>query len=165
MIFREFNSLKIHLLIILKRMVLKLKKPLKVLSTAGLATVFATSALVPVAAAEQPVEQNLEVTEYAVVKDGKILTVSVEAYGDYLVESDVEEVQAYGVDGKYFNVEDFGDFLVEYGTVEATVEALEKAGKALTEEVVDGEIIDGEIVAKDEQPEDRLNETFFYNVA
>lgn len=147
-----------------------MKKPLKVLSAGALATVFAASALTPVAAAT--VEDN-KVDQYVlqdvVFHDGdKLAKIPFSLYTKELAFKTIDDQVAYVMypNGEMYDLALYTKELAfNNNDAKATYEALKD--NAIEEEVYEGYIDDkGKVRAKaDEQPEDRLNETFFYNAA
>ena len=128
----------------------------------------AVSSLVPaaVASADDKQTSQYEVAELVFETDGKLAKVDI---ADYL-----EEVGfGFKDDAKYViypNGEAYAvsDYLEEFGFVGDDLKQVYenlKANGATDEKIYQGYFEDGKIVIKDEQPEDRLNETFFYNVA
>lgn len=134
-----------------------------------MAALFTASTLVPVATVSADVPAAKEVKN-AVFVDGKgnILTLDILDYADeFIFLKDIvksEQFQYVQADnGLFYDLLDYAD---EFGTngkdVAAAFAALDPIDLADAKE---GKVEDGLVVAKDEQPEDRLNETFFYNVA
>ena len=150
-----------------------MKKPLKVLSSAALATVFTASTLVPVAAAEAKVPVEATQLEDITLKteDGKLAYISYEEYAEALTAKivSVKGITHIGAaDGSRYSYEDFSEALSAAKNVEKALELLYKSGSQDNDaEIYEGFFDeDNKLQAKvDEQPEDRLNETFFYNVA
>lgn len=145
-----------------------MNKPFKVLSATSLATVMAASALIPVASVSANEIQELDVAEFAIVKDGKILKVSADEYNEtLLIQGFAEEATAFGLtNDKYYEANDYNEALLILGTEEEALADLDNSDLELDLPTVDAYLDEeGYFQAKDEQPEDRLNETFFYNVA
>jgi len=149
-----------------------MSKPLKVLSTAALASVFAASALVPTAVVEaaEPQETVAAKTIENVIfktKDGQLAYISLDLYMK-AHSTIITEGPTYikGDNEVYYDLEDYMKAFSAGKDLEKTLAILHSKDKGLAiDKVVEGKITDKEVVAKDEQPEDRLNETFFYNVA
>ena len=120
--------------------VLNLKEPLKVLSTAGLATVFAASSIIPVAAVEAPAEK-VTFEEVVLVHEDKPFELFKRDYFDY---------KGMFGDETVFQELDADDLAITFDKV-GYVEINEETGEVK--------------YIWDDQSEDRLNETFFYNVA
>jgi len=146
------------------------KKPFKVMSAAGMIAVMASSTITPVMAAENPVSQG-SIAEYAIIQNDQILKVSVNDYDEALMELEdkVTKVQVYITNtGKAYLVKDFDEALMEAnGNVSDAIKMLaeDEESLELTYAQKDSYINDDGKFVYDEQPEDRLNETFFYNFA
>lgn len=139
----------------------------KVVKT-SLAAVLVASAIVPAATAEAAQTQNVQ--DFVVSKDGKNLTVNTTLFNEAIVEgmikgNDVTFIKS--TNGKIYSKTNFDEALVEAnGNVEAALVMLEKANLEVELTTVEGEFnTNGELVAKDETPEEKVNETFFYNLA
>lgn len=143
-----------------------MKKPLKVLSSTALAAALMSSSLVPAAvmAAEDQQEVNLDAV--VLENDGKFYTAELESYVEASTEQFSMSEKFVQVGEKYFTVEDFIEAQVEAGNLDDTAKLLQDSYKPVSVNI-DGKLIaeDGKWIYQDEQPEDRLNETFFYNVA
>ena len=147
-----------------------MKKPLKVLSATALASVMMAGTLVPVAAAATPEQNNQYKIENIVFKDGENLAyLSVADYNMSVALNEVNDTVAYVTypDGSTYPLEDYNMSYVLSETAEDVKKDLEENSQAVEDKIYEGYIDDnGKVRAKvDEQPEDRLNETFFYNVA
>lgn len=149
-----------------------MKKPIKVLSAASLAAVFTATAIVPVAA--QAAEQPVNLTEQVILEvEGKLVAVSLQDFKDAkTVELDWaknENIKSVVTsEGEVYKLKDFKDAktVAENDPVK-TLEILQDEKLQQDTEYSEAEVSeeDGSLIIADEQPEDRLNETFFYNVA
>jgi len=148
-----------------------MKKPLKVLSATALASVMAVSTLTPVAAAEQPSkEANYEIKEFIFVDGEKLAKLSIDEYGLAHMLSEVKDEIKYITynDDKTYTLDDYAlEYMLNGQDAEAAKAELDSSYEAVSQKIYEGYIDeDGKVRVKaDEQPEDRLNETFFYNVA
>ncbi|KFL42825.1 hypothetical protein CH76_10270 [Lysinibacillus sp. BF-4] len=142
-------------------------KPFKTLSTAALAAVFASSALVPVASAEAPAAAA-SVEKVVVEQDGKLIEITQKEYIDLFLAGKEPKVKFITLnDEKTYTVEQYTDaFLSNSLDNDKALEQLSEKATAVTpENVLPGKVNeDGQIVA-DETPEEKVNETFFYNLA
>lgn len=144
-----------------------MKKPLKVLSSSALVAALAVSSLTPVAVSANETTANYTVQD-VVFQDGDMLAkILLTDYSEALVFGDVSDDPVHVIypNGNMYKLEDYTEELTFSDDPQAVYEAL--AGKEVKQDVYEGYIDeDGKVKAKvDEQPEDRLNETFFYNVA
>ncbi|CEA01895.1 hypothetical protein BN1050_01061 [Metalysinibacillus saudimassiliensis] len=146
-------------------------KKIKKFGATTLAAVLASSALVPAALAADPVQQQ-QVDEVVIVKDGKNITVTLDKYeaalrAEIFTGSEVK----YVVSGeKIYKLTDYETALrsSDNNTPEEAIALLSKNDDKYAQknlQTVEGEIKNGELVAKDETPEEKVNETFFYNLA
>lgn len=151
-----------------------MKKPFKVLSAMSLAGVFAASSIVPVAAAEA--EVNMTIEKVYLENDSKLYEAQYEDYNDASLDGVNFSEVAISVADDVYSLEDFNE-----ASMEAEAEGDTSLANILTilldrdyyEPLKDFEVngtfdyIEDEDQWGyiDEQPEDRLNETFFYNVA
>ena len=147
-----------------------MKKPLKVLSSTALAAVFTATSLVPVAAASETAESvtfDLVVLE----KDGNYYEIDKsEYYAEKLLGTEFAPFKIVkSSEGKYYKKDDFYSYKLITSTITEAFQELDVDKKALDLGKTGKVVIDektGEVsYVLDEQPEDRLNETFFYNVA
>lgn len=144
----------------MKRCIKKMKKNLKVLSTASLAAVLASSTLVPTAVAAAEDNSALVLDKVIVEKNGENLSLPVALFSDAIIEgllsgSDLSYVQT--ADGTIYTNEAFSDALIETGGNLTEAFALLKEANLAVEDlkVSEGEFNDkGELVSKDgeEQP-------------
>ena len=143
-----------------------MKKPFKTLSSATLAAVFAASAIVPVASAEAAT--NKQIDEVVFSKDKELISLTAVEYNDafeagLLANDTISHIK---VGDKYFTAEQFNDAFEAQSNLEEAIKLLEeKATPAELKDVTQGTIKDGQLVGKDETPEEKVNETFFYNLA
>jgi len=145
-----------------------MKKPMKTLSTAALATLFATTAIVPVAAADTPAEAQYEIEHVVLDNEGKNYTVSLADFNEAVGENVEMKVAHVKVNGKYYTLADFNEAVGESDSLEEALKSLEESYDEVDLNVdgtFDFDEETGDWVYQDAQPEDRLNETFFYNVA
>lgn len=144
-----------------------MKKANKKVFATSMAAVLAASAIVPVASAEAA--ESINVDQFVVLKDGKNITLDKAIFEDALVEGIVstDEVKyVKGTDSKVYDMALFNDFLVEAdGNIDEAFKLLSKTSNSVDVPTVEGAIVDGELVANDETPEEKVNETFFYNLA
>lgn len=147
-----------------------MRKPFKVMTTTSMVAALAATSLVPVAVSadvkEDTVAKNIENTVFSY--DGKEnLEIS---FTDYRQASSAGLLDSKGLtyikgdNGKYYL---FSDYRQAYNFTENVEETFKILEPVELKNVKAGEIDTDskKVVAKDEQPEDRLNETFFYNVA
>ena len=137
------------------------------MSTASLAAVFAASAIVPVASAEAA--QALDIEKVVFTQDGNLVTLTYEDYLEALeagvLKSELTHVQA--TDGKVYSYENYVEALeVSKNDPAAALGLLNKSGDEIKNpKLSEGQVDkDGNVVA-DETPEEKVNETFFYNLA
>lgn len=148
-----------------------MNKPYNVISKAAMIAAISASTIVPVAvSAAETTTVDLEMV--LLEKDGNYFEISLR---EYLSESSfgtkfepVKLVQS--TEGKYYYLTDYLSYKsFVNGEIEATFEDLEEDEKAIELEKIGKVVIDQETgdvsYVLDEQPEDRLNETFFYNFA
>ena len=149
-----------------------MKKPIKVLSAASLAAVFSATAIVPVAA--QAAEQPVNLTEQVILEvEGKLVAVSLQDFKaaktaklDWAKNENIKSVVTS--EGEVYKLEDFkAAKTAAKGDPVKTLEILQDEKLQQDTEYSEAEVSeeDGSLIIADEQPEDRLNETFFYNVA
>lgn len=146
-------------------------KQLKKIAKYSMAAALATSALVPSAVAfaadEKAVAKDIS---YVVVKNEQgLIKLNLSEYSSALAFDEIKDT-----DIQYI-VADNGDIftLAAYAAELAFANSPEEALKSLTDQnaaqdvaVKDGSISeDGKAVAEDETPEEKVNETFFYNLA
>lgn len=147
---------------------INLKKPFNTLSKSAFAAVIASSALVPVAAqaaeATQPIEGVVVKTA-----DGQFASLSFEKYQEALavgILSAKDITHVVGNDNKNYTMEKYQEALAITGNLTAAMEKLEEVNaEDKDSKVLEGEIKDGKVVVADETPEEKVNETFFYNLA
>ena len=145
---------------------LRMKKPLNVLSKSAMAAVLASSALVPVAV--QAAEAPVSVDKILVEKDGKIFELSYDVFNELTGEGHEFKIVNVVVNNKTFKVEDFNEAFGESETLAeatATLDAEELYHPVKVD--VAGNVTAGENGPQfnDETPEEKVNETFFYNLA
>lgn len=147
-----------------------MKKPFKVLTSSALAATLAVSAITPaIVLADENAEEY--VVQDVVFLDGdKLAEIPFEDYSTALEFEEINDEVMFVryPNGKTFKFEDYStefDF-ADYNP-EETYKSLLANSEELTDKIYEGYIDeDGKVRVKaDEQPEDRLNETFFYNVA
>lgn len=136
-----------------------------------MAAVLASSALVPTMVAQAADTQAVNVKEVVFEYQGKLLQLPLVEYLDAesLGELDGTQAVKYIKDnkGNAYNLIDYLDaYALNDNNVEAAFKELETEKKEVTldQEVTDGKIVDGKVVG-DETPEEKVNETFFYNLA
>ena len=146
-----------------------MKKPLNVLSKTALAAVFASSAIIPTAvqAAETPVEYTLN--EVVLEKSDKLYVAELPDYLEANTEG-FEMFPAYVKAGdKYYKMANYVEAAVEVNNnMTEAASMLNKYYDPVELEfngVLDVNEDGWYFKDHDEQPEDRLNETFFYNFA
>ena len=142
-------------------------KPFKTLSTAALAAVFASSALVPVASAEAPAEA-IAVEKVIVEQEGKLIEITMSEYVNLFLSGKEPTVKFITLnDEKTYTVEQYADaFLANSLDNEKALEQLaEKATPTTPENVLPGKVDENNQIVADETPEEKVNETFFYNLA
>ena len=139
----------------------------KIMKT-SLAAVLAASAIVPVASAEAA--QQFTFDKVVVAKDGKNLEISFDLFnellGDVVSTADLRYVTDNA--GNHYDLALFNEYLSEYdGDFDKTITALAEAKLAVTDVTVQEGVVNdkGELVGKGETPEEKVNETFFYNLA
>lgn len=149
-----------------------MKKPYKVLSTAALATVFASSALVPVIAQAEETQIQAAIDSVLVEKDGKVFELDFFLFNELVGEGETFDIKYVKAGGKTFTPAQFNEAFGEASTISEVADLLANAGLyEPTEVTVDGTVEineNGELVfteTPDETPEENLNETFFYNLA
>lgn len=143
-----------------------MKKPLKVLSSTALAAALMSSSLVPAAVMAAEDQQQVSLDAVVLENDGKLYTAELGNYIEASTEQFSMSEKYVQVGDKYFTVEDFIEAQVEAGSLDETAKLLQDSYKPVSLDIA-GQFIaeDGNWIYQDEQPEDRLNETFFYNVA
>lgn len=146
-----------------------MNKPFKTLSTAALAAVFASSALVPVASAEVAPAQAASLSKIIVEYNGQNVALTVSDYSDLLDAGKINPATVKYVElstGDKYTLDAYSEALDALSNVEDTAEYLaEKGTPSEVKDVKDGTIKDGEIQVEDGTPEEKVNETFFYNLA
>ena len=150
---------------------LELKKPIKVLSSTALASVLAATTLVPVVSAEAPQDVPADakiLADVLVEVDGKVLSLDLRTYQSALSQNYVSSKQIKYVRAKEGSTYPLRAYQSARGQTNSIPEALEylylKGFQVDLKDIPNGIVEDGKIIP-DEQPEDRLNETFFYNAA
>jgi len=150
-----------------------MKKPFNVLSKASMIAAITASSIIPVAVSAAEVEQQAVDLEMVLLeKDGKYFEISVEEYlSEKSFGTGFEPVKlVQSSEGKYYKLDDYLSYKAFInGEITETFADLDEDNKEVVLERVGKVVIDektGEVsYVLDEQPEDRLNETFFYNVA
>ena len=139
------------------------------LTKGTMAAVIAASAVVPVAAQAAEAEQSIKDVALK-TEDGKIAKLSLEVYkkalaGKAIKTEDVTHVIANN--GKAYPMEAYKKALAgAKGDTNLALETLEKKeANDTTTSIFEGEIKNGKLVAKDGTSEEKVNETFFYNLA
>lgn len=136
-----------------------------------MAAVLASSALIPTAvSAAEDVKEATEINKVVFSYDGgkTFLEMTFEDYRDAYNAGVIKTeglTLIQGNDGKYYSFEDYRD---AYNAFKDTKEALAALEEVDSVDVQEGELDPetGQLVGdKDEQPEDRLNETLIYNFA
>lgn len=143
-----------------------MKKPFNVLSKTTMAAFLATSALVPAAVAHA--EESVNIEEIIVAHEGKIYSVSFEDFNEMMDEDASFEILQVKFGGKYYSFEDFSSAIDETTSLTETKNLLEEYEYDFSEEYpVDGVVENNGQGPefKDETPEEKVNETFFYNLA
>lgn len=131
------------------------------------AAVLAASAIVPVAATAAPAQaQEIDYVIFT-TDSGKLASLPMEDYdlalGAGIVAVEPTHVQL--TDGSVYDMDDFNLALGATNNLEEAIALLIENGSKVTSEVKPGEINDGKVVIGDETPEEKVNETFFYNLA
>lgn len=146
-------------------------KQLKKIAKYSMAAALASSALVPsaVALAADEKEVATDISFVVVKNEQGLIKLDLEAYNAALAFDEIKDTDVQYV------VADNGDIftLDAYNAELAFADSPAEALKTLTENnaakdivVKDGKISeDGKAVAEDETPEEKVNETFFYNLA
>lgn len=144
-------------------------KPYKVLSKASMAAVIAASAIVPAATASAADVQK-EVEYVVFEKDGQLLKLTLDDYAvAYTLGKINKTEQVKYVQDTKGTVYLLDDYAVAYTLtnkdVDKAFDRLAKENKEVkVDNVADGKIVDGKVVG-DETSEEKVNETFFYNLA
>lgn len=147
-----------------------MKKPFKVMSGISMAALFTVSSIVPVAASENP-QEAVVLENFVLEKDGNYYSINPNQYTDFktLGVDFAPLVLAQSNEGKLAKINDYSDYKTLTSTVDEAFKELEKANLTFEVEKIGKVVVDestGNVeYILDEQPEDRLNETFFYNVA
>ena len=146
-------------------------KQLKKIAKYSMTAVLATSALVPSAVAfaadEKPVAKD--VTHIVVENESGLVKLNLEDYGTALAlgimkDTDVKYVVADN--GEIFSLEDYGTALaLSDNAKEKALEVLAKDSLQQDVKVKEGTISEDGKAVTDETPEEKVNETFFYNLA
>ena len=145
-----------------------MKKPFKVLTTSAMVAALAATSLIPVAAAQA--EETLTISDVVFVSvEGPLAKVDMSTYNFALGEKVVNPKDVTHIllsSGEAYPMSAYNFALGESeGNNQKAIELLKANVDPITDEVLPGEIQEDGTVTVGEQPEDRLNETFFYNVA
>lgn len=137
---------------------------------ASLATLLATSAIVPVASANTEAVANDIVSVVFEYEPGKFAKYSLDEYGFNLSIGAIKNTNiSHVIDngGNIYTLDDYGFSLgLANGDKTAAFESLKKENVAVDIKPTEGSIDEnGNVVGKDETPEENVNETFFYNLA
>ncbi|WP_108307357.1 hypothetical protein [Metalysinibacillus jejuensis] len=148
-------------------------KQLKKIAKYSMAAALATSALVPSAVALAADEKAVakDITKVVVKNANDVLVeLDIQNYGaallfDTIVDTDIKYIVADN--GDVYDLQDYGQALLFNDTKEGALESLkDKAVDVNTLDIKEGTISeDGKAVPNDETPEEKVNETFFYNLA
>lgn len=136
-----------------------------------MAAVLASSALVPTMVAQAADTSVVSVSEVVFEYQGQLLQLPLVEYLDAESLGDLDGTQSvkYIKDnkGNVYNLVDYLDaYALNNNSAEEAFKELQADKKEVTleQEIADGKIVDGKVVA-DETPEEKVNETFFYNLA
>ena len=152
-----------------------MNKPFKVLSSVALASVMSVSALTPVAAAENTQEQ-INVQEFIFENhEGYTVKVSLDMYNAAFDLGAIDTKNnkfVKGTDNQYYSIDKYNAAFDIAGTPEGAMKILAEKNQHEID-VEEDKIYSAEFnkdtkqfdAIIDDQPEDRLNETFFYNFA
>ena len=149
--------------------VFTLTKPYKLYSKASMAAILATAAIVPAATASAEAVQT-DVAKVVFEQDGKTLSLPVKEYNKAKALGTLDGTQEvkYVTDtkGNSYLASDYKKAFALNGKDKA--EALNKLAADNKQQdlpnITEGKIVDGKVVS-DETPEEKVNETFFYNLA
>lgn len=141
-------------------------KPFKKLSATGLAAALVASSIVPAVSAETPAAAPA-VQDVVVKQDGKLISISMDDYSTLLGAGKTPEIAFITLNnGETFDIEQFGDALG--ATLElnkALTYLADEATPATPENVLTGSVDEKGNIVADQTPEEKVNETFFYNLA
>ena len=144
-------------------------KPYNVISKTAMIAALTASSLMPAAVQASEVKDVATTIEDTIFTydDKEFLSIPFDEYRE-AVSADVISPEGYKYikadNGKYYSFEDYREAVSAFDTLEEAFNVLEPVNlDAVKEGMID--VDSKKVVAKDEQPEDRLNETFFYNVA
>lgn len=148
-------------------------KNVKKTAMTGLAAVLATSAVVPAAVASAENTATTALKEVVLqLTDGSKVQVDYDAYkaaktAEIEWAETAKVIGTVGSDKVTYDIKDFIEAkTAAEGDLAETLELLTKNKKpAELNDVKPAEVKDGELVIKDETPEEKVNETFFYNLA
>lgn len=134
------------------------------------AAVLAASAIVPVASAAPAAPAAEAATISHVVfttESGQLASLPMDKYNAALSAGAItaKPTHVQLSDGKAYTMEQYnGALSASAGSVEEATKLLAEKAKPTTAEVTEGKVSNGNVVT-DETPEEKVNETFFYNLA
>lgn len=148
-------------------------KNVKKTAITGLAALLATSAVVPAAVASADNSAVTALKEVVLeLTDGSKVQVDYEAYkaaktAEIEWAEKAKVIGTVGSDEATYAIKDFIEAkTAAEGDLAATLTLLAENKKPVEiKDVKKAEVKDGELVVKDETPEEKVNETFFYNLA
>ena len=131
------------------------------------AAVLAASAIVPVASAAPAAEAATISHVVFTTESGQLASLPMDKYNAALSAGAItaKPTHVQLSDGKAYTMEQYnGALSASAGSVEEATKLLAEKAKPTTAEVTEGKVTNGNVVT-DGIPEEKVNETFFYNLA